>query len=49
MFPKGTQSFLFLEKNFSKIEKILTAFLITKKIFPKIDGLEHTLTGPFII
>ena len=43
----------FLEKNFSKIEKVLTAFSILEKMFPKIDdlmcSLRHTLTRPIYI
>ena len=43
----------FLEKNFSKIEKVLTAFSILEKMFPKIDdlmcSLRHTLTGSIYI
>ena len=40
---KGTQEFLFLKKDFSKIEKILTTFLIYKKIFLKINSLIYIL------
>ena len=36
-------SFLFLEKNFSEIEKILTVFSLTEKMFLKIDSLICTL------
>ena len=43
----------FLEKNFSEIEKVLTAFSIPEKIFQKINdlmcSLRHTLTGSIYI
>ena len=43
----------FLEKNFSKIEKVLTIFSILEKMFPKIDdlmcSLRHTLTRSIYI
>ena len=43
----------FLEKNFLKIEKVLTIFSILEKMFPKIDdlmcSLRHTLTGSIYI
>ena len=31
---------------FSKIEKVLTIFSISDKMFLKLDNLGHTLTGP---
>ena len=38
---------IFGKKN-SRIKKIMTAFSILEKIFPKIKSLGHALTGSYI-
>ena len=46
---RAHNNFHFLEKNFLRIEKVLTAFFIYEKMFPKIDNLDYVRVEFYLV